>query len=132
MFSLEVEVFMKYAKYAVLLLALTLIVPFTGFAGSKNECTVVLSDAMMVGATQMKAGTYKVVWSGEASSLTVNFLERGKTVATAPGKMVEKEKPSSYFQIATIKDGEMKRLKEIDFAGKKEALVFESNQIAGN
>jgi hypothetical protein len=130
MFSLEAEVFMKYAKYAVLLLALTLLVPYGGFAGGKNECTVVLSDTTMVGTTQLKAGTYKIQWTGEASSLTVNFLEKGKTVATAPGKMVEKEKPSSYFQIAMIKDGEMKRIKEIDFAGKKEALVLESSQTA--
>jgi hypothetical protein len=122
---------MKYAKYAVLLLALTLVVPFGAFAGGKNECTVTLSDAMMVGSTQLKAGTYKVEWSGEASALNVNFLEKGKTVATAQGKMVEKEKPASYLQIATIKEGETKRLKEIDFAGKKGALVLESSQTAG-
>jgi hypothetical protein len=127
---LEEEVFMNYAKYAVLLAALTLLVPFCGFAGSKNECTVVLPDTMLVGTTQLKAGTYKVQWTGEASSLNVNFLERGKTVATTQGKMVEKEAPSSYFQIAIIKDGEMKRIKEIDLAGKKEALVLESSQTA--
>jgi hypothetical protein len=130
MLSLEEEVFMKYAKYAVLLLALTLIVPFGAFARSKNECSVVLSETTMVGTTQLKAGTYKVEWTGKGSSLSVNFLEKGKTVATTQGKMVVKDKASSYDQIIMGKEGDMKQLKEIDFGGKKEALVLESSQTA--
>ena len=121
---------MKYAKYALLSVALTILIPFCGFARSKNECTMVLSETTMVGTSHLKAGTYKVEWSGKADALNVNFLENGKTVATSQGKMVEKAKPSTYFQIGTINDGAVKRLKEIDFAGKKEALVLETNQTA--
>jgi hypothetical protein len=130
MFSLEEEVFMKYVNCAILLLALTLIVPFGAFAGSKNECSIVLPDTTLVGTTQLKAGTYKVEWTGNGSSVSMNFLEKGKTVATAQGKMVEKETASSYNQIVIGREGDMKQLKEIDFGGKKEALVLDSSQTA--
>ena len=121
---------MKYAKYVVLLVALTLIIPFGAFAGSKNECNVTFADTTLVGTTQLKAGTYKVEWTENGSLLNVNFLDKGKTVATAQGKMVEKEKAPSFNQIVVGKDGDMKRLREIDFGGKKKALVLESNQTA--
>jgi hypothetical protein len=122
--------FIRRAKYMVLLAALGLMVPFSALARSKNECKVVFSEAVQVGTTQLQAGTYKVEWKGDTSSLDVSFLKNGKTVATAQGKMIEKKKSSDYDQIITNAAGATKRLEEIDFGGKKDALVFESNQTA--
>jgi hypothetical protein len=121
---------MRCAKYLVLLAALILLVPLGSFARSKNTRNVTIPDNVQVGSTQLKAGTYEVKWEGTGSSLRVTFLEDGKTVATTQGKMVETKNEPAYDRILTSTAGNTKVLREIDFGGKKDALVFASKQTA--
>ncbi len=69
-----------------------------------------------------------VEWKGEPSSLEVSFLRDGRVVATAQGKMVEKDKTFPSDEFITTNVHNTQRLKEIDFGGKKDALVITSNQ----
>jgi hypothetical protein len=115
---------MRYALYVVLLVALALLVPLGAVAQSKSERNVVLTDTVQVGSTQLKPGTYKVEWQGTGSSLRVSFLEHGKTVVTTEGKMVELKEPSPYDDVVTTGTGNTRRLEEIDFSGKRDALVL--------
>jgi hypothetical protein len=118
----------RCSKYLVLLAALVLMVPLSSFARSKNERKVTLPDAMQVGSTQLKAGTYKVEWQGNGSSLHVSFLDNGKTIATTQGKMVEKNKRTPFDAFVTSTAGNAKKLMEIDFGGTRDALVLSSSQ----
>jgi hypothetical protein len=115
----------RCVQYVVLLAALSLLIPLGALARPKNERDVAIPDTVQVGSTQLKAGTYEVEWQGNKQSLRVSFLEDGKTVATTQGKMVEKSKraPHDIFVMAS----DTKRLEEIDFGGKKDALVFPPN-----
>ncbi len=119
---------MRCAKYMVLLATLALLVPLSAFARPKNEHDVNLTAAVQVGSTQLKPGTYKVEWQGNQQSLSVSFVEGGKTVATTQGKMVEQSKPALYDAVVMKTAGKTTRIEEIDFRGQKDALVFASNQ----
>lgn len=118
---------MRNAKYMVLLAALALLVPLSTFARSKNERSVFIPDTVQVGSTQLKAGAYKVEWQGSGPLLRLIFLQHGKTVATAGGKMVEMKEPQASDEIVTKNTGDKRNLEEIEFGGKKDALVLVSN-----
>jgi hypothetical protein len=117
---------MKYTKSMVLLAALVLMVPLCAFAHSRNEHKVTFQDPVQIGTKVLKAGDYKVEWkeNGKGPLVSVSFLQNDKTIATTQGKLVEKkEKPlSDLFYTSTM--GKTKRLEEIDFGGRKDALVF--------
>jgi hypothetical protein len=121
---------MKGARNMVLLAALTLLVPLSTWARSQNARNVTIPETVKVGSTQLKAGTYKIEWQGNHQSLRVSFLENGKTVATAQGKMVEKIKRANEDAFVMKAVGNTKMLEEIDFGGMKDALVFTSDQTA--
>ncbi len=115
---------MKYAKYMMLLAAFAILVPLGAFARPKNERTVTFPDAVQVGSTLLKAGSYKVEWQGTGPMLRVSFLEYGKTVATAQAKMVESKTPFEGNEIVTTNTGKTPKLESIDFGGKTESLVL--------
>jgi hypothetical protein len=117
----------KLVKRLVLPAALTLLVSIGVFARSKNEHNIYIADQVQVGSTQLKPGDYKVEWQGPASSLKVTFLHYGKIVATTEGKMVEMAQPPRDDDIVTAKISNTQWLKEIDFRGKKDALVLDIN-----
>ncbi len=116
----------------VFTVVLVLVVPLLVFARPKNEHNVVLTESVLVGSTQLQAGTYKVEWQRNGPSLQVSFLERGKTVATTEARMTERKYPSPYDEIVTSPSGKTRALQEIDFRGQKDALVLTSNHSATN
>ncbi len=124
--------YVRFLKYLLVMAALALLVPVSIFARTRNERNVEFHDAVKVGSALLKAGDYKVEWEGPASSLRVNFLQDGKTVATAEGKMVQKKTPSPYDDVVTTAVQNTNRLEEIDFSGKTQALVFVSTKAKSN
>jgi hypothetical protein len=114
----------------VILAALVVMVPLSAFARPKNERKVTITDTVQVGTTQLKAGIYKVEWSGTGPQLNVSFLKNNKTIATAQGKMLEKNEKATRDTVVLKTMGNTKRLEEIDFGGRKNALVFSSDQTA--
>jgi hypothetical protein len=119
--------FTRCVKYMVLLAALALLVPLGSFARSNNTAKVDIADNVLVGSTQLKAGTYEVKWEGSGSWLQVTFLENGKIVATTQAKMVEINNKPEQDEITMSTEGNPRVLKEIEFRGKKDALLFASN-----
>ena len=123
---------MSVRSALVLPLALALWVPLGAVARPKNEHNIVIPASMQVGSTLLKAGTYKVEWQGDGPSLQVSFMEHGKTVATAEGKMVERDRPSPYDDVVSGTAGKEQMLKEINFRGQKETLVITSDHAPMN
>jgi len=121
---------LRCSKYMVILAALVVMVPLSAFARPKNERKVTITDTVQVGTTQLKAGIYKVEWSGTGPQLNVSFLKNNKTIATAQGKMLEKNEKATRDTVVLKTMGNTKRLEEIDFGGRKNALVFSSDQTA--
>ncbi|HKV78113.1 MAG TPA: hypothetical protein VJP02_08250 [Candidatus Sulfotelmatobacter sp.] len=116
---------MKYGRYLVLLSTLTLLFPLSVWARDKNQHSVAITDSVQVGATQLKPGNYKVEWQEAGPVVHVEFVQNGKTVATASGelKMNDDQVIQDDVVIQTTSD-HRNVLKEIDFGHQKEALIL--------
>ncbi len=116
---------MKQFKALALLSTFALLFPVCSLARDKNQRSVDILDSVRVGGTQLKAGNYEVEWQGAGPAVEVSFLQRGKTVASAPATLQTNDKQVTQDDIVISRaSANTKTLKEIDFAHKKEALVF--------
>lgn len=116
---------MKHLKYLSLLSTFAILFSLNAFAKDKNQQTVNIPEAVSIGGTQLAAGNYKVNWQGTGPSVQVNFLQRGKVVASAPATL--RTNDSTVTQDSITTGGTPNSLKEIDFSHQKEALVFDQS-----
>jgi hypothetical protein len=116
---------MKYTRYTAILATMVFAFSFAAFAKDNNSGRFTLDDSVQVGSTQLAPGNYKVEWSGPATSLKVEILKNGKTVATTEGKLKDLQHPAPYDSVM-IKPtaANQKTLDEIDFDHRSEALVL--------
>jgi len=105
---------------------LTVALATVTFAANKNEGSFTLADTARVGSTELHAGDYKAQWQAESGdAVKVEFLQNGKTVATAEGKLKDLEEPSRYTAVITKSASDnAQQIGEIDFNNRKQALVF--------
>lgn len=116
---------MKYLVYVPLVFALALLSPMFAFAGNPNHHSVVFSNPVNVGHTQLKPGNYKVEWSGNAPNVQVTFQQNGKTIVTAPATLKTNENGVTRDDVIVDKPtANTQNLRELDFAHQKEALIF--------
>jgi hypothetical protein len=113
---------MRNLKLLALLSISAMLSPFGAFARDKNQHSVDIFDSVQVGSTQLKPGNYKVEWQGTGPAVQVNFLQFGKTVATAPATL-QSNNQVTHDEVVTDSTGS-KALREIDFAHQKETLTF--------
>ena len=116
---------MKQSKYIVMSSMLALLLSVSAFAADKNQHSVTIPDAVQVGNTQLKPGSYKIEWQGAGPTVQVHFLKDGQTVATAPATLQTNDKQVTEDDVVIGKtSANTKALEEIDFSRQKEALVF--------
>lgn len=99
-----------------------------GAASAKDSHRITLFDPMQLNGTTLPAGKYKVTWEQQNPEATVTFTSGKKIIATAKGKIVEREKSADFSGVVsnTNPDG-TKNLVEIRFGGSKEAVVFDQS-----
>ena len=70
-------------------------------------------------------GSYSITWETHSPAATVSFLQKGKVVATAEGKVVDRgtKYPSNEVVFAATADGG-RQVQEIRFRGSSEVIVF--------
>jgi hypothetical protein len=121
---------MKLGSYVVSVVVLALLLSTVAFARSKNKDkgTLDLAETAQVGSTQLQPGHYKVEWNEEAGNkVGINILRHGKTVATANGTVKDMKEASPYDSVTTKAiSNNKKEIVEIDFSGRKDALVLGS------
>jgi hypothetical protein len=116
---------MKYVNYLGIVALFAMVFSFSAFAKDKTVHSVTIGDPVTVGTTHLKPGDYKVEWHGSTPAVQVDFLQNGKTVATAPAKLETNDSNVVQDEVVTDRTNSKSRtLKEIDFAHQKEALVF--------
>jgi hypothetical protein len=121
---------MKFVKYSALLVFVAFSLSSGVFAKDRNEGKFSLTEAAQIGSTQLKAGDYKVTWEGTGSDVQVKILQGKDVVATTSAKLVNRSLPQDAVTLGGTSG--RKTLEEIDFAGKKQALVFASAETAQN
>lgn len=112
---------MKWSKYLIAAAAVLLFLPFSAFARSKDNGSLSLSNPAKLGSTRLKPGDYKVHWTGTGNQVNVDVLQKNKTVASSQAKLIELPKPSLSNSIQT---NQTNHIQQIDFSGRREALVI--------
>jgi hypothetical protein len=120
---------MKFGKYIALLAVVTFGLSLGAFAKDQNQGKFTLSEPAQVGSTQLQAGNYKAAWEGTGSDVQVKILQGKNVVATTSAKLVDKSLGTDAVTLGAGNSG-TKTLDEIDFAGKKQSLVFSSGETA--
>jgi hypothetical protein len=116
---------MRSLKYLALLSTFALLTSLGAFArDNSGRHSIDISDSVQVGSTQLQPGSYKVEWQGTGPAVQVNFVQHGKTVATAPATLQTNDQNVLQDDVVTDATSTPKSLKEIDFGRQKEALVF--------
>jgi hypothetical protein len=117
---------MKYGRFLVLAVTAAMLFSLSAFAKSKDKGSMTLVDPAQIGSTHLKAGNYKLEWTGTGNHVNLDIMEHGKTVATTPAKLVTKPTPSPYNAVVTqpLKNKKGEGIDEIDFNNRTEALVL--------
>lgn len=121
---------MKYCSI-VLGLLLTLLPAFA--FGSEQSKMVQIPQKVLVGTKQLKPGHYKIKFDDSQQQTQVSFEQNGKTIATAPARVVHKSMTEPDLERADIEvnnAGGHPELRRVYL--KTEQLVFGQNQAASN
>jgi hypothetical protein len=114
----------KYLQYLSILSTLALLFPLGALARDSKH-SVEISDAVQVGSTQLKPGTYKVEWEGAGQVVQVSFQLNGEAVVRVPATL--KTNQSTQNEPVEETSADTRVLEEIDFGHQKVALVFGQN-----
>ena len=87
-------------------------------AGAKN--VTIGSDATLNGAKLLK-GEYKVIVDGNGPEVKVSFLQNGKVIAAAPGKMVDAGAAPEFSAVVMDKTA---KVQELRISGLKTKVIF--------
>lgn len=118
---------MKTLK-ALVLLAVVLT---TAFALAANM-QINLASANQLNGTTINPGNYKFNYTTTGNTAQVNVIQGKKTIASATGEVVEIENPPAHDSIISKKNPDGTRsMYEIQFAGKKQAIRFNSEAPVG-
>ena len=115
---------MKSAKSLAVVALFALLLPLSVFAKDNNKGSMNLSSTAQVAGTQLQPGNYTVEWTGSGPAAQVTFVHNGKTIATAPGNIVQLKQRAPYDQVVITTNSGQNVIQEIDFGSKTTALKF--------
>ena len=108
----------------ILMLGLLLIQPAAALTNDAVDVT--LLGTIVINGSHVNAGNYQIRWVSNSPDGVMTLLKGRKVVAEARGKAVERDAKAKDTLIITQDDGNGNRvLKEIQFKGKTQAIVFD-------
>jgi uncharacterized protein YlzI (FlbEa/FlbD family) len=108
----------------ILMLGLLLIQPAAALTNDAVDVT--LLGPIVINGSHVNAGNYQIRWVSNSPDGVMTLLKGRKVVAEARGKAVERDAKAKDTLIITQDDGSGNRvLKEIQFKGKTQAIVFD-------
>lgn len=112
-------------RLSITIVAMALFVAASAAARSKDAKNVLLHYDAMVAGSHLVSGNYSITWQTHSPAATVSFLQKGKVVATAEGKVVDRGTrfPSNEVVYAADANGGH-AVQEIRFQGSSEVIVF--------
>jgi hypothetical protein len=114
--------------------ALALLLATSAFATNKaNKGSFEVSEPVTVNGHQLAPGQYKLTWEGTGTDVEAMILSHGKLVETVPAHLLElsQSEPNNTTVSHKNNDGSQS-LTQIEFAGKKYALVFGDESAVGS
>jgi hypothetical protein len=107
---------MKFTKMTLGLATLAL-----GVASAASSYSLKLYDSVWIGATQLKAGEYKVEMQGDKAVFKI-----GKTVVEVPATLAKNDRKYSSTSFVS----ENSKVLEIDLGGTSDKILFSSSPAA--
>ena len=117
---------MRFRKsFGVLVVAMALVAVGGANAKPRDVKDVLLHYDATVAGSHLASGSYHVQWQTHSPEATVTFLQKGKVVATAEGKVVDRgmKYQSNQVVYAVAADG-TRHVQEIRFQGSSEVIEF--------
>jgi len=107
------------------IVALVLSVAAGSAAKSKDVRDITVHYDALVAGSHLASGEYGVTWQTHSPTATVSFLQKGKVVTTAEGKIVDRGTKYSANQVVYgIAATGVHQIQEIRFRGSTEVIVF--------
>lgn len=109
-----------------LLCGLTMLMATSSFAANNvSKGSFEVFEPINISGHQLPAGRYSLTWDGKGPAVELMILSHGTLVATVPARVIELGQPGrqNAAELHTNDDGS-ESLTQIDFFGKKYALVF--------
>jgi hypothetical protein len=105
--------------------ALAILLTASLWAAAANSHTLSFRTPVKLNGAEMTPGFYEVQWVSHSPEAMVTFKRNGQVVATAAGKLVERDvkSPADSVVYSNNADG-THTLKELRFGGSKQVLVF--------
>jgi len=110
------------SRFALMALALTLMLSLTAFAASKGK-NITLNQDVTVNGTTLRAGNYFVKYDTNGQTAQVKFLRNNKEVATATGQVTQL--PAAPAQDGVVTQGNT--ISELQFRNQTMAISFDNN-----
>jgi hypothetical protein len=105
--------------------ALALSTGATVFAASQHSMRVTLDAPAAVKGAALQAGEYKISWTTDGDKADVTFTQKGKVVAQAQAKVVEKDHSAIDDEVIFTKDaGGARTLAKLRPRGEKAEVVL--------
>jgi hypothetical protein len=112
-------------------LVLITVVLTTAFALAANM-QINLNSPNQLNGTTINPGTYKLNYTTNGNTAQVNIIQGKKTVATATGEVVEVQNvPQRDSVVSKMNPDGSRTMYEVQFAGKKQAIRFNSEPAMG-
>ncbi len=110
---------------SVTVLAVAFVVSAAAAAHARDSKDITLHYDATVAGSQLKSGDYSVSWETHSPEATVTFLHGKKVVATAEGKVVDRQTSYSANEVVYNQSPDGKRMiQEIRFRGSSQVIVF--------
>jgi len=112
---------MKFATVSKsLVMGLALMLATSAFASDKGKLQIY--NPVTVNGTTLKAGDYKLEWTGTAGNVELSILQGKNVVAKVPAHVVDLNSPSANDAAVVNNENGTKTLTGVRFEGKKFAL----------
>lgn len=109
-----------------LTLALTILSLTSGVAFARYRPTLTVTSEMSLKGTPIPPGTYKLSWEEHGSHVTVTFTKGSKVVATAEGRLVDRDLKYNRNAVVCKTDPDGTRvLVEIRLGNEKKVILFD-------
>jgi hypothetical protein len=109
----------------VTIVAMLFCVAVGAAAKPKDSGTMVLHSDVILNGSHLASGTYDVRWTNHSPEVAVSFLQDGKVVATATGKIVDRGRKCESNEVMYNSDANGAHvIAEIRFRGSSEVIVF--------
>jgi hypothetical protein len=116
----------KIKHLAILLPLLLLLFASLLVAGNQGTIKWTFDHPVLIGGKQVEAGAYLLKWKVDSSAAEISIEQKGKPVAEAHAKVIEREDKADSDTIAIGKNAQgADAVKEIRLGGKKTVFVLE-------